>query len=420
MVFHQPLESVTEQDLQALLDSQLDAQKAERKTIEYKRDLPGRTDDDKKEFLADVSSFANAAGGNLLFGIEEQAGIPIKLTGIQLDDVDAEKLRLENMLRDGIAPRLPRADAHPVALASKPGHYVLILRVQKSWLSPHRVIFKNYGHFYSRNSAGKYQLDITELRTAFELSGTMAERIRDFRVERLSRIGAGEETPALLDEQAPKLVLHMIPLNAFSTSVSLDLRPLNDSMKGSLLQPLVVWDLESNVDMRFNIDGIVRSERREWMNPTSTVAYTQVFRNGIIETVDISILGVYAWNAPTSRIDPGKRIFHGERYESKLLETVKRYIDLQKFLEIDPPLFIMVSFLGVKGYRIFHLSFEQRSSQSSAEIDRMNLIIPEIVVDNFDGDLAEAMKPIFDTVWNAAGYTGSPNYDTSGKFAFGY
>lgn len=405
MIFHKPLESILEEDIQALIDSQRDLQKAERKTVEYKRALPGETDDNKKEFLADISSFANAAGGNLLFGIEEQAGIPTKLVGIKLDDVDVQKQRLENMLRDGIAPRLPRADVHPVALTSKPGYYVLILRMQKSWLSPHRVIFKNHGHFYSRNSAGKYQLDVTELRTAFELSGTTAERIRDFRTERLSRIGVGEEIPAPLDQEAPKLVLHIVPFSAFSTSVSLDLKPLYDAVQGLLLRPLTVWDIESNVTMRFNFDGLVRSERRQWVNPTSTVAYTQVFRNGIIETVDISLLGVYAWNASTSKIDPDKRILHGERYERKLLETVKRYIALQKFLEIDPPLFLMVSFLGVKGYKITHPSFEHQFSPFTDEIDRNNLIIPEIIVDNFDGDLAEVMKPIFDTVWNAAGYT---------------
>jgi hypothetical protein len=99
---------------------------------------------------------------------------------------------------------------------------------------------------------------------------------------------------------------------------------------------------------------------------------------------------------------------------------VKRYIDLQKFLDIDPPLFIMVSFLGVRSYRIAHPKFVHGFSQYTDEIDRLNLIIPEIIEDNIDGDLAEAMKPIFDTVWNAAGYISSPNYDTSGKFAFGY
>src|SRR5713226_7686575 len=178
MALNKQLEALEESDLQALVDNQV----SERKTIEYKAALPGNADGDKKEFLADVSSFANAAGGDLLFGIEEQAGTPTTLTGIQLADVDAQRLRLENMLRDGIDPKLPRVDLQPVALASKPGHYILILSVQKSWLV-HRVIFKDHGHFYSRHSAGKYRLDVAELRTAFELSGTMAERIRDFRAE---------------------------------------------------------------------------------------------------------------------------------------------------------------------------------------------------------------------------------------------
>ena len=418
VLFNKTLESIEESDLQDLVDAQV----RESKELDYKEYLSLAMESEKKEFLSDVSSFANASGGYLIYGIKESkedAGLPVELCGMQLDNPGKFGTTLENIIQTGLDPRLPASSAHVrvISLPSK-GRQAIIVHIRKSWMAPHMV--RSTGRFFSRRSSKKYDLDVSELRTAFNLLGTTAERIRDFRVERLSRIGAGEEIPALLDEQAPKLVLHMIPFNAFSTSVSLDLRPLNDSMKGPLLQPLIVWDLESNVDMRFNIDGIVRSERREWMNPTSTVAYTQVFRNGIIETVDISILGVYAWNASTSKIDPDKRIFHGERYERKLLEAVKRYIDLQKFLEIDPPLFIMVSFLGMKGYRIFHPSFEQRSSQSSDEIDRMNLIISEIIVDNFDGDLAEAMKPIFDTVWNAAGDIGSPNYDTSGKFAFGY
>lgn len=406
MSLDKTLESITERDLQALVDDQ----KAERKTLEYKQTLPGGSDDNRKEFLADVSSFANASGGHLLFGFEEQAGVPQKLVGAQVDDIDGLKLRLENMLRDGLSPRLPRVEIHVVPLASQPGYWVVLLRIQKSWLSPHRVIFKDHGHFYARNSAGKYRLDVTELRTAFELVGTMAERIRDFRAERLSRIGAGEETPAPLEEQTAKLVLHMVPFNAFRSSVSFDLKPLNDPRdytKGQLLKPLVVWDIEPSSDMRFNLDGIMRSVR--WKTPTVTAAYTQVFRNGSIEAVDVSILGVYG----------EKKIFGGEVYEKRLLEAVKRYMTMQKFLGVDPPFFIMVSFLGMKGYSIYHPRYDRTIQGVSNEIDRGNLILPEIVVENFESDVAEAMKPIFDAVWNAVGERCSPNYDLSGKFTLG-
>ncbi|GHO78148.1 hypothetical protein KSD_59190 [Ktedonobacter sp. SOSP1-85] len=79
----------------------------------------------------------------------------------------------------------------------------------------------------------------------------------------------------------------------------------------------------------------------------------------------------------------------------------------------------MVSFLGVKGYRIYHPKFGERRQPASNEFDRVNLLLPEVMIENFDDDLAKAMRPIFDAVWNAAGYSCSPNYDISGKFTLG-
>ena len=78
----------------------------EGKTIEYKLMLPGGNDQERKEFLADVSSFANTMGGDLIYGIEEENGIPKKIVGVELSDVDAEIRRLDNMIRDGIEPRI--------------------------------------------------------------------------------------------------------------------------------------------------------------------------------------------------------------------------------------------------------------------------------------------------------------------------
>ena len=59
------LDKITESDLQELIDNGV----AEGKTLDYKEKLSGNSDAEKKEFLYDVSSFANASGGNLIFGI---------------------------------------------------------------------------------------------------------------------------------------------------------------------------------------------------------------------------------------------------------------------------------------------------------------------------------------------------------------
>ena len=158
--------------------------------------MPSNSDLDKKEFLADVSSFANASGGDLIYGIITDSGIPTKLEGIDIDPsrVDQEIRRLDNIIRDSIEPRIPSLVIQPVRLTNS--KTVLIVRVHKSWISPHRVSFKEHDKFYSRSSNGKYPMDVAELRIAFNLSETITERIRKFRENRISNIFANE-TPYL-------------------------------------------------------------------------------------------------------------------------------------------------------------------------------------------------------------------------------
>lgn len=52
---------ITESVLQNLISAQV----PEGKAIEYKEELPGNADGAKKDYLADVCSFANAAGAIL-------------------------------------------------------------------------------------------------------------------------------------------------------------------------------------------------------------------------------------------------------------------------------------------------------------------------------------------------------------------
>jgi hypothetical protein len=66
--------------------------------IDYKRDMYGRSDADAKEFLKDVSSFANTSGGHLIIGLDEVAGIPTSITALK-GDSDQDLQRLENLAR---------------------------------------------------------------------------------------------------------------------------------------------------------------------------------------------------------------------------------------------------------------------------------------------------------------------------------
>ena len=95
-----PARDITEAVLRGLIDAQV----PEGKTIDDdKAELPGGSDSSKKDFLADLCSFANVEGGHLIYAMEESAGLPTKLTGLMVD-VDQAILRLESMARDGIRP----------------------------------------------------------------------------------------------------------------------------------------------------------------------------------------------------------------------------------------------------------------------------------------------------------------------------
>src|SRR3989338_3325400 len=78
----------------------------EGKDIDYKLELPKDNDESKKEFLADVSSFANTIGGYLVFGIKESEGLIEELVGLKIEDDDKLLLKLESIIRDGISPRI--------------------------------------------------------------------------------------------------------------------------------------------------------------------------------------------------------------------------------------------------------------------------------------------------------------------------
>jgi predicted HTH transcriptional regulator len=150
-VIPKPIYQIAETDLNDLLTAGV----SERKTLDYKQELPGPNDAGKRELLADVSSFANTAGGDLIFGVTEDAGAPTGIPGVQIGDTDQAILRFDGIIRDGLAPRI-RNTTRAVPLAN--GRHVLIIRSEKSWYGPHRVVFKGDSRFYGRTSNGKYEL----------------------------------------------------------------------------------------------------------------------------------------------------------------------------------------------------------------------------------------------------------------------
>ena len=83
------LPNITETDLHDLVTYKV----MQGKTIECKVGLPGNADQDKIRYLRAVSSFANTAGGDLIYGIDAPSGVPASIPGRSGIDEDQARLR---------------------------------------------------------------------------------------------------------------------------------------------------------------------------------------------------------------------------------------------------------------------------------------------------------------------------------------
>ena len=59
------------------------------------------------------------------------------------------------------------------------------------------------------------------------------------------------------------------------------------------------------------------------------------------------------------------------------------------------------------------------SNEKARSFDRDTLIFPEVIINHFDEDLPEAFKPLFNVMWQSAGWEKSKKYDDNGKWLGG-
>lgn len=60
----------------------------ESRDLDFKRDAIARDDKARREFLKDITAFANTAGGHLVIGMDEASGVAAGLCGITSPPAD--------------------------------------------------------------------------------------------------------------------------------------------------------------------------------------------------------------------------------------------------------------------------------------------------------------------------------------------
>jgi hypothetical protein len=152
--------------------------------IEFKRELSGGQDNHKAtnhELALDVTAFANASGGLLLYGVEEDGatGEAMSIVGLNPAGEDIA-LRIEQVVGSKVQPSLNMT----VEKIDYKGRYVVAVAVDASPLSPHAVADGTKKLSYPvRRGRSKVYLTEAEVADAYSRRFTSADK----RSERLLR-----------------------------------------------------------------------------------------------------------------------------------------------------------------------------------------------------------------------------------------
>ncbi len=375
----------------------------ESRELEFKRDPYGGGRDATREFLKDVTALANTFGGHLIIGMDEDDGIASQAVPIVDRSFDGEKQRLENVLRDAVEPRLFGVQMQHVPVA---GGFVLVIHVPRSWNPPHRVLMGD-NRFFGRNSTGAYPMDVEQLRAVFLGASEMEQRVRVFRQERLDliasgngpaqirnqpiilRTGAGPRTSSQPPPQPAKrglVALHIVPLGASDQSLDIgeavthhnDLAPFGSAFTNH-------W--------RPNLDGLLTLTVSGHDGIVS--AYTQLFRDGRLETVRGHII------MDNGAIDPPD-LLEG-------LERLPAYIRALARFGFGPPFVVMLSLIGVKNTLLG--GTRQFADRENLSIDPVTITTVELA-----GEWHSHLRPLLDALWNAYGVVRCPYFTDAGQW----
>jgi hypothetical protein len=372
--------------------------------LDYKSKLPVLSNEESRlDFLRDICSFANTHGGQVIFGVQEERGkaIPQSIDGITLLKPDYEIRQFEDIVRNGLEQVVSGIYFKLIPMSGD--QYIVVLKIPKSLYGPHRVkgsLDKDH-RFYGRNSLQKYELSFLEIRDQFMLSGSIQDKIRKFREDRINVMQSGDFPTEL--ESGPKIALHIVPLSAYATNAEIDLIKIK-----ALYQTPHFFN-------NFSPLGRAASGRHEitldgfltYFSDSKT-GYVHFYREGIIEAVSV---------LPVSGQD--EQLVHSGSYEMWLLK--QKYLNILKEVNISPPFCIFLSLLDVNGYSLATSSnagFYGAYQPSHRAYNKVNILLKEVILESFEESLEKLFKPLFDRFCNAWGFSSCPHYNEDGAYKF--
>jgi len=335
----------------------------------------------------------NTSGGVIAFGIEtardangNDTGVPVALPGLSVN-LDTEKTRLSQLLRDGLEPSLTAGVAFQSLTIAGAGGPVLLLGVSPSLLGPHRVVAQGSNRFWRRGPTGKYEPDVEELRRMFLEWRSWKAEADVFRDQRVMALHNKLAIP--MADTTGQYFVHVLPLGRLGRL--LDLPPHREK----LIMLMTFGNLGGNAS--YNADGFLFAEQGNSPQSREITHYSQWFRFG----------GVEGYENPTRTIN-GNRTIYVHHMSDETVRYVRVALQLMRSVfELDPPFGVCLTLNNIRG-----VAGKAHSGMWSATvIDRQRVDVPLVIFETHpdsSDDMVRVLRPALDVLWQTMGYQSAP------------
>lgn len=381
---------------------------AESLTLEYKQQLPSQQSEDKREFLYDIAAMANAAGGDIVFGVVERqgennsrTGIADELLGERWSNIQAEIIRLSSYIKDGIAPRLTGVLMKPVSCN---GGDVLVIRIPSSWNRPHLVTMGKADRFYKRTGATSNPMNVDEIRRAFSEQGELRETVARWREHRTDLIEQSRGPVAL--SSGVVVLFHVIPAEAFAPGAFTEAWRITENEKTK------VYVTSGNYYQRYNADGFLCHGSLIKAEGSSAVyGYTQLFRSGIIE---------YGFSHLHQPVGMAVQSIRGQGLEQEMVSCYEDAYFRFRREGRTGAVYVGFSLIGIAGKSMY---ISPMMWNSDNEIRQNIFSSPEVFVDLSEPEeerpFEKILRPLVDTMWQVGGWEKTPFFENGVWSPFG-
>ncbi|MBI4298562.1 MAG: ATP-binding protein [Chloroflexi bacterium] len=409
MIFdNKSLAQVTEEEIVAVVMEHT----RERQHLEFKLTINLSNDDEKREVLLDIASFANSSGGYILIGVRDDgSGQAQRFEPELVGEVGRIAQSVRSLSQDNISERIEGIEIEERVVQGNP---IGIIRVPASARRPHMVTYGRRTFFVTRYENGKREMTIGEIREAIteDTLGRRLSRIesavarlaedtaREREIRAMAAIAAEGPAAILLSEngevvatslrdrfrqevgQQPYFRIAATPVSPRRTLLNVDATSVRDLLTHPPGSRRNGWNMEVTTARPIRtITGLVIGDKR--------FEYLELYENGHMEFW--SPLGNhFCW-----RQTPEEFRVHPRLYPYPVVEYPVTFLRLYKPLLVDTgyseDILVELEYRNVRNY-VLRPGIPQDILFDTTRVlpyQEAHLIVPSMrLINTFDADVA--------------------------------